>query len=327
MRTVIAALVWTVLTVTMSATEYHVGGEGNDANAGTKASPWRTLAKACAVAGPGDTVWLGAGTYRETLRPKLSGEPGKPILFAALPGEKVVLSGAEPLAGAWQRHQGSIYKLPTDLSFTQLFVDGKMMLEARWPNSPVNDLMAMQRARAGEGTGYEILADPKLPPGDWNGAVVIFWPGSEWVNTTRRVADYQPGTSFRFATTAEHKTKDKFHKEDPYKPRAGNPYLLVGALAGLDSPGEWYLDETTGTVYLWTLDGNSPATHQVEAKQRLLAVDLSKRSFVEIKGVDILGAAVSMRDAEDCTLADCRLRYVEHIREYTNGTAPASPNV
>ena len=327
MRTMTAALVWMMLATTMSATEYHVRGKGNDANAGTKASPWRTLAKACAVAGPGDTVWLGAGTYRETLRPKLSGEPGKPILFAALPGEKVVLSGAERLAGAWQRHQGSIYKLPTDLSFTQLFVDGKMMLEARWPNSPVNDLMAMQRARAGEGTGYEILADPKLPPGDWNGAVVIFWPGSEWVNTTRRVADYQPGTSFRFATTAEHKTKDKFHKEDPYKPRAGNPYLLVGALAGLDSPGEWYLDETTGTVYLWTLDGNSPATHQVEAKQRLLAVDLSKRSFVEIKGVDILGAAVSMRDAEDCTLADCRLRYVEHIREYTNGTAPASPNV
>lgn len=327
MRTMTLVLAWTMLAMTAFGADYYVAAQGNDANPGTKAQPWQSLGKACATVRPGDTVWLGAGTYRETLRPQLSGEAGKPIRFAALPGEKVVLSGAEPLAGTWQPYQGSIYQLATKLTFTQLFVDGKMMLEARWPNSPVDDLMAMQRAQAGEGTGYETLADPKLPAGDWNGAVVIFWPGSEWVNKTRRVTDYQPGTSFRFDVTTEAQVKDKYHKEDPYKPRAGNPYLLVGALAGLDSPGEWFLDEATGTVYLWALDGKSPAGRQVEVKQRLLAVDLSKLAFVEVKGMEISGAAVSMAGAEDCVLEDCRLRYVEHIREYPDGQVPPTPNV
>ena len=229
MHKMILALTCAMLAVTTFAAEYYVAAKGDDTNEGTVASPWRTLAKVCAIAGPGDTAWLGAGTYRETLRPHVSGAAGKTIRFLALPGEKVVLSGAEPLVGAWQQHAGSIYKLQTHLKFIQLFADGKMMPEARWPNSPPGDLMAMRRAAAGEGTGYETLADPNLPPGDWNGAVVILWPGSEWVNMTRRVADYQPGKSFRFDVTTEAKTKDKYHKEDPYKPRAGNPYLLVGA--------------------------------------------------------------------------------------------------
>lgn len=327
MRKMILALTCVMLAMTAFAAEYYVAAKGDDANAGTKALPWRTLDKACAIAGPGDTVWLGAGTYRETLRPHVSGAVGKTIRFVALPGEKVVLNGAEPLAGAWQQHAGSIYKLQTNLKFIQLLVDGKMMPEARWPNSPPGDLMAMKRAAAGEGTGYETLADPNLPPGDWNGAVVIFWPGSEWVNMTRRVINYQPGKSFSFDVTTEAKTKDKYHTKDPYKPRAGNPYLLAGALAGLDSPGEWYLDEKTGAAYLWTPDGKSPASHAVEVKQRDLAVDLSKLSFIEIKGVDITDAAVSMSEARDCTLEDCRLRYVEHVREYPGGRMLAAPNV
>jgi hypothetical protein len=326
MHKTLLVLASALLVTTAFAAEYYVSPQGKDANPGTRALPWQTLAKACAVAGPGDTVWLGAGTYRETLRPRVSGTAQKPLRFLTLPGEKVVLSGADALTGTWQPHQGSIYRLHTDLKFVQLFVDGKMMQEARWPNSPLNDLMAMQRARAGDGTGYEVLADPNLPAGDWNGAVVIFWPGSEWVNMTRRVVDYRPGKSFRFDVTTEAQKKDQYHKEDPYKPRAGNPYLLVGALAGLDSPGEWFLDEKTGTVHLWTPDGSSPANHVVEVKQRELAIDLGKLSFIEVKGADLLGAAVSMRDSQDCTLEDCRLRYVEHVREYPGGKMPATPN-
>lgn len=314
----------------VSAAEYSVA-QGNpraaDTNPGTVDAPWKTLARACEVAGAGDTVTVGAGVYRETLAPRNSGEAGKPLRFVAAPGAKVVLSGAEPVTGAWQPYQGSIYRLQTPLKFIQLFVDGKMMLEARWPNASLSDLMVMNRARAGEATGYETLADPNLPAGDWNGAVVLLWPGSEWVNMTRRVADYQPGKSFRFDVTTEQQKKDIYHKEDPYKPRAGNPYVLVGSLAGLDSPGEWFLDEASGTLYLWAPDGKSPATHRVEAKQRDYACDLSKLGCVEVKGFDIFGAGVTMAEAHDCLLENCQLRYPEHVREYAGGKLPPARNV
>ncbi len=285
-----------------------------DANPGTQAQPFRSLARACELAGPGDTVFLRGGTYRETLTPKRSGEAGRPIRFVAMPGEQVTLSGADPLPAAWQQHQGSIYRLPTPLKFIQLLVDGRMLLEARWPNSSPADLMAPVRAHAGEGTGYEVLADPALPPGDWNGAIVLIWHGARWVSATRHIQDYQPGKSLRFDTDFRRKTPDKYHTSDPYLPRTGNPYILIGSLAGLDSPGEWFLDEAAQTVYLWAPDGQSPQGHAVEVKQRDYACDLSKLGFIEIKGLDILAAAVNMAEAHDCLLEDCRLRYVEHLR-------------
>jgi hypothetical protein len=300
---------------------------GDDTAAGTQAAPWRTLGHACGLAAPGDTIVLREGVYRETLTPKRSGESGRPIRFLASPSEKVVLSGAEPLAGAWQQHTGKIFALKTTLTFKQLFVDGKMMPEARWPNSPPGDLMTYSRATAGSGTGYETLSDTNLPAGNWSGGIVLIWPGQWWFSDTRRIAEYRPGQSLRFARTMKPKSADTFHATDPYLPRAGNYYVLAGSLDGLDCPGEWFLDEAAGVVYLWAPDGTSPDKHSVEVKQRDTACDLHKLSFIEIKGVDIFGAAVSMRDAQSCLLEACRLRYVEHHRDCERENLPPALNV
>lgn len=114
---------------------------------------------------------------------------------------------------------------------------------------------------------------------------------------------------------------------DPYQPRAGNRYVLYGSLAGLDSPGEWFLDEPTGVVYLWPPDGSSPGRHVVEVRQRDYACDLRNRAFIEIQGIDILGAAVTMDAAHDCLLDDCHLRYVEHYRQFGLERTPPVLNV
>lgn len=311
----------------LPAAEYWVSPFGKDDGAGTREAPWRTLHRAGSVAAAGDTVFLQAGTYREILRPLNSGEPGRPVRFLGAPGERPILSGADELAGAWEVHQGSIHALRTERKFIQLFVDGMMMPEARWPNAPPGDLMSYRRAAAGEGTGYDILADGNLPSGDWNGGIVVLWPGSRWVSLTRRISGYQPGKSFRFDPGTEPKVQDPYHPSDPYQPRAGNPYFLTGCLAGLDSPGEWFHDEQSRTVYLWTMDHRTPAAHVITVKQRDFAVDFSNRSFVELRGVDISGAAVSMADAKGCVLEDCHLRYVDHARSWESGKPPTACNV
>ena len=310
-----------------NAAEYYVSPQGDDAGSGATGAPWKTLAHAGAVASSGDTVCLREGVYRETLAPKRSGQAGQPIRFLAEPGKKVVISGTEPLAGVWRQHQGHIYALKTDLKFSQVFVDGKMMPEARWPNSPPDDLMNYSRAVTGAGTGYETLSDTNLPAGNWSGGVVLIWPGQWWFSDTRRIAEYQPGRALRFDHTMKPRQADTFHATDPYLPRAGNYYVLMGSLDGLDAPGEWFLDEAAGVVYLWAPDGASPEKHAVEVKQRDIACDLNKLSFVEIKGVDIFGAAVAMRDAQDCLLEDCRLRYVEHCRDCERDKLPPELNV
>jgi Right handed beta helix region len=61
----------------------------------TPARTWCTLGRATAAAGPGDTVHVLAGTYRESVRFDASGTPGAPIeVVAAQPGVVVDADGA-----------------------------------------------------------------------------------------------------------------------------------------------------------------------------------------------------------------------------------------
>lgn len=59
----------------------------NDANPGTLSAPWKTLVKAGASTHAGDTVYIRAGTYYETLQPLDSGTTDDPITFKAYPSD------------------------------------------------------------------------------------------------------------------------------------------------------------------------------------------------------------------------------------------------
>lgn len=70
------------------ATDYYVSTTGNDANAGTLASPWRTVGKAAASIGAGDTCYIRGGSYveRVTVSNK-HGTVSAPMTFMSYPGE------------------------------------------------------------------------------------------------------------------------------------------------------------------------------------------------------------------------------------------------
>ena len=62
--------------------------------------------------------------------------------------------------------------------FTQLFVDGKMMTTARWPNADrdPDKIFEMQRASTTGGDRTSI-SDPNLPAGDWAGGKICALTG------------------------------------------------------------------------------------------------------------------------------------------------------
>jgi hypothetical protein len=73
---------------------YVVSTAGNDGNAGTLASPWRTLARASSGLQAGDTVLVRAGTYHERFIPTNSGTSGNPIVYKNYPGERPEIDGS-----------------------------------------------------------------------------------------------------------------------------------------------------------------------------------------------------------------------------------------
>jgi hypothetical protein len=57
----------------VNAATYYVAITGSNANAGTEASPFRTLNKGVRVLKLGDTLYIKSGTYAEALRDTIPG--------------------------------------------------------------------------------------------------------------------------------------------------------------------------------------------------------------------------------------------------------------
>lgn len=96
---------------TVGPAKFVDAAKGNDANAGTEAAPWRTIGRAVTALEPGDTLYLRAGTYYETVTVAALGTAEKPIVIRAYPGELAILDAgireflAEP-ATAWEPAPG-----------------------------------------------------------------------------------------------------------------------------------------------------------------------------------------------------------------------------
>jgi NPCBM/NEW2 domain/Right handed beta helix region len=96
----VGVTVWALATRdsrTLSSAEgsvYWVAIDGDDAGPGTRDEPWATLQHAADAVGPGATVIVRGGVYEQRVDVGVSGAPGRPITFAAAPGERIVLDGS-----------------------------------------------------------------------------------------------------------------------------------------------------------------------------------------------------------------------------------------
>ena len=89
-----------------TAQEYFVATNGDDAADGSTAKPWRTIGRAALVAAAGDVVTIRGGVYREWVKPVNAGRADAPITYQAAKGEKVVVTGADPVRGWTKRPDG-----------------------------------------------------------------------------------------------------------------------------------------------------------------------------------------------------------------------------
>jgi hypothetical protein len=65
--------IWLLGLCPVYATDYYVAPTGSDSGPGTLVQPFQTIQKAASVMVAGDTAFIRAGTYRETVTPVKSG--------------------------------------------------------------------------------------------------------------------------------------------------------------------------------------------------------------------------------------------------------------
>ena len=301
----------------LSSSAYYVGGEhASDRNPGTPKAPFATISKAADILKEGDSCYIRAGIYRETVVPKRSGSAGRPIVFTSDGNVDATISGADKVTGGWKTYRKNIYQKTIALPLTgyndvinnnssllanQVFINGKMMIEARWPNiSDSDDLMNRADFRAVPKDGWisgEVTAilDPGIPDilGGWAG-------GTIW-----ELGWYVPGSS---TITSSSSGQIKFPLVRGEKHRGF--YYLTGRLAALDVEKEWFYDGTS--LYLWAPGGGSPAN--VEVKMRNYAFDLSDVSYITVRNISVFNATITTNSkSTNITLDRIKVEYLSHF--------------
>jgi hypothetical protein len=290
----------------------YVGGpNASDQNPGTATAPFATIQKAASVVVAGNVVRIRSGTYRETVEPLQSGTAEHPIVFEADSAAQVIVSGADPVQGPWSLEHGEIYSCEVELQSepsehitsnstllaNQVFVNGRMLIEARWPNLPdPDDLLDRSLLRRPSATAWtnSTIDDAEIPTidGSWAGGRI--WISGWFLSRTAAITS-QTGSLLQFDANVEA----------PFR----NYYYLTGKLGALDAEREWFYDGTK--LHVWAPGGGAP--QNVEVKKRNYAFDLKGRSFLHVKNIAIFAAAIDTSTYSNGIVLDgLKAQYINH---------------
>ncbi len=289
----------------------------------------------------GVTVTLHAGLYERSRTFELSGQDAgteaAPILYRANPGEEVRLSGAKRING-WKpvtdtavlerldsaarghvvqtnvRDQGvtDFGKMGGGFGISggpgiELFFRDQPTTLARYPNAgfiKITDVLgsteARVRSQAGsvegdftyEGDRPSRWKDEKEP---W---VHGYW-FHDWADQRQRVESIDPEAHRMILAKPYH----------GYGYRKGQWFYGFNLLCEIDTPGEWYLDRDTGTLYFWPPETISDGQATVTVLDLLLSVQGA--AHVTFRGLTFegtRGTPIHVANADQNQLIACTIR-------------------
>ena len=272
-------------------TDLYIAQNGDDNNPGIEAQPLATFAGAKdAVQALRQTteepinVWVRGGTYYFT-KPLIfgaadSGAASAPITYAPYPDEVVTLSGGRKLDCIWKPYKNGIMQcqLPAvtaeGLEFSQLFVNGKRQIRARYPNyddtapknysgyilaggkiddeaaDPYPDLNDDMTFSSGAPRGIEY--DPEtFTRKRWakpEEAVIHIYQAFYWGNLQWRLKHIEWDQQRLWFGQGGFQMGAKW-SPTPCEVNERSYFYIENVFEELDSPGEWYLDKTEGILY------------------------------------------------------------------------------
>jgi len=316
--------------------EFYISTKGNDSNPGTESKPFATLKRARDAVRQlkkYDTISiiLMEGSYHMSeplmLDTSDSGTEESPVIWRAAENERVILSGGKVIKSKWQTDDGKIWftHIPEvekqKWIFRQLFVDGKRITRARFPNKTASNPFLY----AVSGTESSVCIDKNQIKESWGKAIdaqiniVPNWRFFNQWNTVKNV-DLEKG-EINLADSELHA-----------KIIEGNWFWIEGIKEELDEPGEWFLDIKTGKLYYMPEQGQNPNNQVIEAPylNRLIYIkgDVEERNhvkYVNFKDLEFryttfsLGhieprvhtdAAIMLENSSNCRIENCHFENI-----------------
>lgn len=296
---------------------YYVSPSGSDSNAGTIDAPFQTIAKARDVVRTinknmtGDIyVYLRGGDYRLTstisFGPEDSGTNGFRIFYKAYQNETPVLNGSTKVTG-WTKYNDNIYKAQLNRStkLRYLFVNDK---RAQMTKKTV-------KGQGGYGTYYITKGQA-----DWAWTSGSNSDGVKYsTNDVPEIASNKDDLEIVNGTTWNENivcTRDVITDgssrvlllQQPYGSIAQLPgwgaafttnstHTIYNAFEFLNTPGQFYFNKTTKTLYYYPRSGENMETADVEAPFVEKLIDISgKSNSVRVKNITFEGITFANTD-------------------------------
>ena len=249
------------LVASTQAAEFHVSPAGDDTQPGTREAPLRSLAAArdAARAFAGRervTIHVADGTYHlpETLvfGPQDSGTAEMPVEYRAVHEGRAVISGGLRLETEWRRGENAIFRSPTppDLEIDQLFLNGRRLRMARYPDFDPSQTTAAYQGYAADAFSPERAARWSDPAG----AYIHAMHSARWGGYHYLITGKNPDGSVSYEGGWQNNRQMGMHRDFR---------MVENIFEELDAPGEWFHHRASNTLHLIPEPGTDLKTAEI----------------------------------------------------------------
>ncbi len=321
-----------------SGREFYLAPDGDDANPGTKARPFATLARARdavreakkAAAGP-ITVILRGGAYHlsKTVVFSLadSAPAGCTITYAAAPGETPVLTSGVRITG-WKKLTAApaglparaadhvwVADVPKGLALFRTLYDGaKRLPRASVGFCPASDPKG-KKGYPVVNENYHVLRKLAFPAGvlrawpNLSDVEVVIRPHNAWVMNILTLESVDEKAGMAMTTLP-----GTYALNRPVNVRPGQIAAWVqNVLEGLDAPGRWAVNSNEGKLYLWPT-GDRPGENIMAPRLTELIriegdIDVPGPTDTPVRGLVFKGLTFSQADRGTWTARDAGIQH------------------
>jgi Right handed beta helix region len=302
---------------------FHVSLTGNDANSGTEKSPFATLHGAQQAIRDKHrptpvTVVVHDGThYLKTSLSFTSHDSG--TIYAAAPGENVTISGGHRLICDWKPYQNGILMAEVEpgLDFTQLFVNGKRQIRARYPNFDASDPGKSGYLLASGSIPHDASNPHPDPDGDmtysaqaprgvrfdpatfstkkWShpeDAEIHIFQASYWGNLQWKIKAVDFDSHCIWFAEGGQQIGAKWSNH-PATVNEKSRFFIDNVFEELDTPGEWFLDKKKNLLYYYPEPGTDLRSALIEVPLLEHAVEFCGTQGEPVEGVSLRGFRIT----------------------------------
>lgn len=203
-------------------------------------------------------VILGAGTYSLSkplvLTEAHSGSSEFPLIISPKGDGEVIISGSQKLELQWQEVEDGLWqaKVPGNLDFDQLFLNGKKAIRARYPNYDAQQ--NIYNGYAADAVGLERVAGWKDP----STGVLHAMHVSEWGDYHYQITGVDDHGEATLTGGFQNNRQMGMHPEFRY---------VENIREELDVPGEWFYDQKKGVLFYMPEEDEDLKNASVEVAQ------------------------------------------------------------